>query len=124
MIGEVNDRTRRELIQKKVNMSEVEVKRIGFEIAMKGRGGFDTTDPAPKYQLKSLPGDFSGLNLVCYMYVAFSSRLLHRPISALTSPKNTPPQNHYMSRKRASKKERCQGESKAVSVIVSVRSML
>ncbi len=28
---------------------------------------------APKYQLKSLPGNFSGLHLVCLMYVAFKS---------------------------------------------------
>ena len=60
-------------IEKFEKMSEEEVKRIGFEIATKGRSGFDTNDPAPKYQLKSLPGDFSGLNLVCYMYVAFKS---------------------------------------------------
>jgi hypothetical protein len=60
-------------IEKFEKMSEEEVKRIGFEIAMKGRSGFYTNDPTPKYQLKSLPGDFSGLNLVCYMYVAFQS---------------------------------------------------
>jgi tetratricopeptide (TPR) repeat protein len=58
-------------IEKFEKMSEEEVKRIGFEIAMKGRGGLDTNDLMPKYQLKSLPGDFSGLSLVCYMYVAF-----------------------------------------------------
>jgi len=60
-------------IEKFENMSDEEVRRIGFEIAMTGRGGLDTNDPTPKYQLKSLPGDFSGLNLVCYMYVAFKS---------------------------------------------------
>ena len=60
-------------IEKFEKMSEEDVKRIGFEIAMKGRGGLDTNDPTPKYQLESLPGDFSGLNLVCYMYVAFQS---------------------------------------------------
>jgi len=37
------------------------------------RTGLDTNDPAPKFQLKSLPGNFSGLNLVCLMYVAFKS---------------------------------------------------
>jgi hypothetical protein len=60
-------------IEKFENMSEEEVKRIGFEIAMKGRDGSDTNDPTPKYQLKSLPGDFSGLHLGCYIYVAFQS---------------------------------------------------
>jgi hypothetical protein len=54
-------------------MPQEEVKQIATEIALKGRTGLDTNDPAPKYQLKSLPGDFSGLNLVCLMYVAFKS---------------------------------------------------
>jgi hypothetical protein len=44
-----------------------------LEITTKGRSGLDTNDPTPKYQLKSLPGDFSGLSLVCCMYVAFQS---------------------------------------------------
>jgi hypothetical protein len=38
-----------------------------------GEERLDPNDPAPKYQLKSLPGDFSGLSLVCFMYVAFQS---------------------------------------------------
>jgi hypothetical protein len=52
-------------------MTIAEIKKIAFEIAVKGRGGLDTNDPSPKYQLVSLPGHFSGLNLVCYMYVGF-----------------------------------------------------
>ena len=47
--------------------------RVAFEIAFMGRTGLDTNDPAQKYQLKNLPGNFSGLNLVCLMYVAFKS---------------------------------------------------
>ena len=54
-------------------MSQEEVKRIAFEIAMKGRTGLDTDDPTPRYQLNSLPENFSGLNLVCFMYVAFET---------------------------------------------------
>jgi Flp pilus assembly protein TadD len=48
-----------------------EVQRIAFEIAMLGRSGLDVNDSAPKYQLKSLPGSFSGLHLMCMMYVGF-----------------------------------------------------
>jgi Flp pilus assembly protein TadD len=48
-----------------------EVKRIGFEIAVLGQRGLDTNNPDQKYTLKSLPGTFSGLHLVCLMYVAF-----------------------------------------------------
>ncbi len=51
--------------------SEKEIRNIAFEIALKGRGGLDTNDPTRKYQLISLPGNYSGLNLVCYMYVGF-----------------------------------------------------
>jgi tetratricopeptide (TPR) repeat protein len=52
-------------------MSQEEVKKIGAEIAILGRSGFDVNNPAKRYQLKSMEGDFSGLQLVCHMYVAF-----------------------------------------------------
>jgi hypothetical protein len=42
---------------------------ITFEISMLGRNGLDINDPTQKYSLKSLPGKFSGLQLVSYMYV-------------------------------------------------------
>jgi len=44
---------------------------ITFEIAMLGRQGLDINKPDIKYTLKSLPGTFSGLQLVSYMYVGF-----------------------------------------------------
>ncbi len=47
------------------------VREVGFEIAMKGRQGLDINDPDRKYSLHSLPGEFTGLQLVSYMYVAF-----------------------------------------------------
>lgn len=46
-------------------------KTIAFEVAMLGRSGLDINDPEQKYQLKSLPGQFSGLQLVALMYVGF-----------------------------------------------------
>ena len=60
-------------LEKFAKMSPAEVQRIAFEIATKGRTGLDTNDPAKKYELKSLPGHFSGLQLVCLMYVGFKS---------------------------------------------------
>jgi tetratricopeptide (TPR) repeat protein len=45
--------------------------QIVFEIAMLGRNGLDINDPTPKYDLKSMEGKFSGLQLVAYMYVGF-----------------------------------------------------
>lgn len=44
---------------------------IALEIAMLGRSGLDINDPEDKYQLKSLPGKFSGLHLLAIMYTAF-----------------------------------------------------
>lgn len=48
-----------------------DVRDITFEIAMLGTKGFDTANPDHKYTLKSLPGEFTGLQLVCYMFVGF-----------------------------------------------------
>ena len=39
---------------------------------MLGHRGLDVNDPAQKYQLRSLPGKFSGLHMVCMMYVGFT----------------------------------------------------
>ena len=44
---------------------------IALEVAMLGRTGLDINDPGEKYQLKSLPGTFSGLHLLAIMYTAF-----------------------------------------------------
>jgi tetratricopeptide (TPR) repeat protein len=42
---------------------------ITFEIAMLGQSGLDINNPTKKYQLKSMPGDFTGMQLLSYMYV-------------------------------------------------------
>lgn len=47
------------------------LQRIAFEVAMLGRSGLDVNDPEEKYTLRSLPGSYSGLHLVCIMHVAF-----------------------------------------------------
>jgi hypothetical protein len=52
-------------------MSRPEVQKIGFEIATQGMKGFDVNDSSEKYQLRSVPGRFSGLHMVCLMYAAF-----------------------------------------------------
>lgn len=48
-----------------------EIQAISYEIGLKGRGGLDINDPQKKYQIISMPGIFTGLQLVCYMYVGF-----------------------------------------------------
>ncbi len=52
-------------------MPKDEVQRITLEIAMLGARGFAVNEPSTKYQLRSLPGDFSGLHLLCIEYVGF-----------------------------------------------------
>ena len=53
------------------NKSMKEIQDISFEIGLKGRSGLDINDPQRKYQIISMPGTFTGLQLVCYMYVGF-----------------------------------------------------
>jgi len=46
-------------------------REIALEIAVLGRAGLDINDPDSKYKLKTLPGKYSGLNLLAIMYSAF-----------------------------------------------------
>lgn len=52
-------------------MSAEEVRRITMEIAMLGANGLSVSDPSACYTLRSLPGEFCGLQLLCYEYVGF-----------------------------------------------------
>lgn len=52
-------------------MSNEDVKKVGLEIAALGMNGINVNDPQSQYQLRTLPGTFSGLRLLCYEYVAF-----------------------------------------------------
>lgn len=58
-------------LEKFADMTPDEVQKVGFEIGILGMSGLDTNDSTPKYRLRSLPGEFSGLHLVSLMYVAF-----------------------------------------------------
>lgn len=51
--------------------SEKRIRDITFEIGLKGQSGFDINNPDKRYTLKTLQGEFTGLQLVCYMYVGF-----------------------------------------------------
>lgn len=52
-------------------MPRSEVQKITFEIAMLGSKGLNVKDPVEQYTLRSIPGSFSGLHLVCIQYVGF-----------------------------------------------------
>ena len=52
-------------------MTTQQVEAVGFEVAILGMQGINPADSEKQYTLKSLPGQFSGLQLLCIMYVAF-----------------------------------------------------
>jgi len=58
-------------LEKFEKLSLEQVRQIGFEIALLATRGLDTNNPAAKYTLKNMGGNFSGLQLVCYEFVAF-----------------------------------------------------
>jgi tetratricopeptide (TPR) repeat protein len=58
-------------LEKFADMSPDEVQKIGFEIAILGTKGIDVNNPSQQYTLRSLPGTFSGLHLLCLQYIAF-----------------------------------------------------
>jgi len=48
-----------------------EIQDISFEIALLGIKGLDINNPTKKYTLRSLPGEFTGLEMLCIMYAGF-----------------------------------------------------
>jgi hypothetical protein len=42
-----------------------------LEVALLGQRGLDINDPEQKYELRTLPGKYSGLHLLALMYTAF-----------------------------------------------------
>ena len=52
-------------------LGDTKRREIGFEVATLGTKGLDINDSSEKYQLKSLPGKFSGLHALAIMYTAF-----------------------------------------------------
>lgn len=58
-------------LQKFEKMDRAEIQKIAFEIAILGQRGLNPNDSAQKYQLKSLPGSFSALHLLCLMFLGF-----------------------------------------------------
>ena len=52
-------------------MAKDEVQRITVEIAMLSTKGFLVNNPVAKHTLRTLPGKFSGLHLLCIEFVGF-----------------------------------------------------
>ena len=58
-------------IQRFTKKRKEEIQTISFDIALKGREGLDINNPDKKYRLSSLEGEYTGLQLVCFMYAGF-----------------------------------------------------
>jgi len=50
-----------------------EIQKVAFEIGMKGQDGLAVNNPSKTYTINSMSGEFTGLQLVCYLYVGFKS---------------------------------------------------
>lgn len=57
-------------LEKFKGMSHQEVAGVALETAALGQSGLDVNNPNKTYQLRSIPGEYTGLNVVCIMYVA------------------------------------------------------
>jgi len=51
--------------------SFTEIQAITFEISMLGSYGLDPSNSKRKHHLQNMPGEYSSLHLLCYMYVGF-----------------------------------------------------
>jgi tetratricopeptide (TPR) repeat protein len=51
-------------------MSATDLQKLTLDLAMAGRDGFAVHDPNRRYRCKGLKGEFSGLAMVCHLYVA------------------------------------------------------
>ena len=58
-------------IEMYAEMSSEKISEIAFEIAMLGTTGLSINEPEKKYTLDSLEGNYSGMQLLCYMFVGF-----------------------------------------------------
>ncbi len=52
-------------------MKKEDIQKIAFEIATKGMDGIDINNPSKRYTIRSMQGEFTGLQLISYMYVGF-----------------------------------------------------
>jgi tetratricopeptide (TPR) repeat protein len=57
-------------LQRFAQMSPGEFQKLTLELALAGRGGFAVNNPASRYRVKGLDGEFSGLAMTCFLYVA------------------------------------------------------
>lgn len=54
-------------------MEPKQIQNLGVEIGLLGMKGMSINDPSKTYRVKSLPGEYTGLQLVATMYAAFQT---------------------------------------------------
>jgi tetratricopeptide (TPR) repeat protein len=57
-------------LQRFSRMSPSEIQKLTLELGLAGRDGFAVHDPNSRYRVKGIEGEFSGLAMVCFLYVA------------------------------------------------------
>ena len=57
-------------LQRFAKLSPGELQKLCLELALVGRDGFAVHDPDIRYRVKGMDGEFSGLAMVCFLYVA------------------------------------------------------
>ena len=57
-------------LQRFAKLSTAELQKLSLSLAMAGRAGFAVHDPKSRYRVKGLDGEFTGLEMVCFLYVA------------------------------------------------------
>jgi Flp pilus assembly protein TadD len=58
-------------LEKSDGLAPAEIQKIAFEIAALGTKGINPNDSHRKHKLRTLSGEFTGLQLLCYMYVTW-----------------------------------------------------
>ena len=56
-------------LQRFAGMTKEALSPVVLEMATLGQSGLKVNDPEPQYHLRLVPGDFSGLQIVCMMHV-------------------------------------------------------
>jgi hypothetical protein len=53
------------------SMEVTQIQNLALELAMLGNKGLNINDATNKHQLQSWPGEYTGLQLISFMYAAF-----------------------------------------------------
>lgn len=61
----------RDALERFKSMEVTQIQNLALELAALGNKGLNINDPTRKYQIQAWPGEYTGLQLISIMYVAF-----------------------------------------------------